>query len=278
VKRQLLAAVVIERTGLRNLVHACVSKIRNAVAWPELHEHLSSWIMSGTQHATACSLECVTALLDECDADVAVSLGILQDPMLRIARAEATPPTLRRQCARVHASAVNSVFFLESPGDRLVDDVVTKLPAWMGVYAALCAGADEWSNPERIACALSAIHTLASLSRLPQLSAALAAHMEAVLRPTCSLLQQLLPAYEGDVVNTDDEGASEEEEGVAQLIAQFMELLQAVLAMPKLRPLLKGNVRPCSSCWHLSFKSQRPRSMPGMQIQMNSCLMKMSTM
>ena len=52
--------------------------------------------------------------------------------------------------------------------------------------------------------------------------------VETVLRPACLLAQQVLPAFERDVIFADDQGNSEEEGGASDLIAQLMELLQAM--------------------------------------------------
>jgi len=54
-------------------------------------------------------------------------------------------------------------------------------------------------------------------------------------------VQKISPAYESSVIDVDDGGASEEEGGIAELVAQLMELVQAMLERPKLRALLKGH-------------------------------------
>jgi len=125
-----------------------------------------------------------------------------------------------------------------------LDSAMSSFPSWSLVHASLCAGAEGWSDKDRVACAFTAVRVATSLSRLRVLDTTMAnGALEGLLRPTCVLLQTLQPAYAHSVVHNDDDGASEEEEGVAQLVAQVMELLQSMIMRPKLRGVLKKHTQ-----------------------------------
>jgi len=241
--RQELLAGVCAAEAVRILVHVCIALATTKESqWPELYTQLGAGVRSGQHLAAQCCVECITVLLDECPAAVAVMLGPLQEPLLQLAAAESTPPAVRRKCVSAHSAGVNALIMCEVPEAALAA-VVAQLPAWLTVSAALCEGSDSWSPEERVACAFLAIRATTRLSRHKPLEATMAGCLEGVLRPACKVLEQLEPVYTQAVVRSDDGGASEEEHGAAQLVAQFMELLQAMLMRSKLRTLLKGQTR-----------------------------------
>lgn len=125
----------------------------------------------------------------------------------------------------------------------VVNGLLAALPEWVAVLAAMCVGVSAWSDSDRVACGFSAVCAATKLCRFPQLEDVLGDCIESLLRPACLMVQTVSPAYEATVVFADDDGASEEEDGVAELVAQLMELLQAMLLRPKMRALLKGHVR-----------------------------------
>ncbi|CAL1137339.1 unnamed protein product [Cladocopium goreaui] len=81
-----------------------------------------------------------------------------------------------------------------------------------------------------------------SLCRFRELDASISDYMEAVLRPACLLVQNLLPDYEV-VIQNNDNGQSEEEGGIAPFVAQSMELIQVMASRPRLKSLLKNRVK-----------------------------------
>ncbi|CAJ1339281.1 unnamed protein product [Effrenium voratum] len=97
------------------------------------------------------------------------------------------------------------------------------------IMADMSLGENEW-------------FPVTSLCRFRELDHAMSECMEAVLRPTCLLVQNLLPAYEAVIQNNDD-GQSEEEGGIAPMVAQTMELLQVMATRSKLKGLLKNRVK-----------------------------------
>eukprot|EP00927_Polykrikos_kofoidii_P086877 TRINITY_DN9866_c1_g2_i1.p1 TRINITY_DN9866_c1_g2~~TRINITY_DN9866_c1_g2_i1.p1 ORF type:complete len:993 (+),score=155.70 TRINITY_DN9866_c1_g2_i1:39-3017(+) len=239
VKQTLLSSLAEEKHNLRGLVHACVVEVRTCGEWPQLHEHLSVSLTQGAPRDAECCAECVAVLLNDCGPAVARALGPLQEPMLRIASSDASPPGLRRQCMSAFVAGAHALLL-----DKEIDAasiVAQGLPAWLVVATALCNGVTDWSDRERVACAFTAIRAATSLSRIRVLESALIGHIENVLRAGCLLVQGLETAHEGSVVNADDGGISEEDGGVAPLVAQLMELVQAMLERPKLRTLIKGH-------------------------------------
>mmetsp|Transcript_16897 Transcript_16897/g.33011 ORF Transcript_16897/g.33011 Transcript_16897/m.33011 type:complete len:986 (-) Transcript_16897:134-3091(-) len=243
-RQKLLGALADQTGGIRRLAHACVANISaSGGPWPELLSQLIAAISAGTEHEATCCVGCAVVLFEECSAEVALSLGPLQEPLLRLAANDAAPPQLRCQCLQAHLAAVSATLVSCDDAGPVLHGVVSGLPAWLAVHAKLCAGQEGWDDTTRVACAFAAIRTATSLTRLPPLEAALAAPLEALMRPACLLVQQLETAYEQAVIRTDDGGASEEEGGVGQLVTQLMELLQAMLLRPKLRTLLKTRVK-----------------------------------
>eukprot|EP00928_Gymnodinium_smaydae_P038962 TRINITY_DN26739_c0_g1_i1.p1 TRINITY_DN26739_c0_g1~~TRINITY_DN26739_c0_g1_i1.p1 ORF type:complete len:1049 (-),score=269.06 TRINITY_DN26739_c0_g1_i1:431-3184(-) len=217
--------------------------LRSLGDWPELHAQLAAGLTQGSAEEAECCVELIGVLLDDCGPDVARLLGPLVDAMLRHASSEASPPGLRRQCLSTFVAGVHALLRASDCSPAAVESAAAGLPAWFAVAASLCAGPESWGDADRVACAFTAVRAATTLSRLRPLEAALVGSVEAVLRPACLLLQQLDPAYGRTVVDADDAGASEEEAGLASLIAQVMELLQAMLEKPKLRALLKGHAR-----------------------------------
>ncbi|CAE8618919.1 unnamed protein product, partial [Polarella glacialis] len=115
-RQALLVSIAEENKMLRGLLHACVANARaRGGLWPELHAQLAAGLTQGNAREAACCVECVTVLLDECGPEVTTSLGALQEPMLRLASAEASPPELRRQCVNAHLAGVQAVIALERP-------------------------------------------------------------------------------------------------------------------------------------------------------------------
>jgi len=173
---------------------------------------------------------------------VALTLAPLQGPLLALAASEGAPPPLRREAVDAHAAGVALLLAGGGASSASVAGVVQDAPVWLAVHARLCVGGDSWSDADRVACAFTAVRTVTAFSRLPPLADALSGAIEQVLRPACLLVQRIEPAYEeaaifNDAVQGEDEG------GVSQLVTQLMELLQSMLAKPKLRSLLKGHVR-----------------------------------
>eukprot|EP00931_Biecheleriopsis_adriatica_P087931 TRINITY_DN62333_c0_g1_i1.p1 TRINITY_DN62333_c0_g1~~TRINITY_DN62333_c0_g1_i1.p1 ORF type:complete len:1002 (-),score=229.71 TRINITY_DN62333_c0_g1_i1:51-3056(-) len=239
----LLAGVCNESKALRGLLHACIANARARCPWPDLHMQLAAGLSQGNAQQASCCVECITTLLEECSVEVAMALGALQEPMLRLASAEASPPELRRQCVSAHLAGVSTVIACEDIAAAATEATLAALPPWLTAYAALCTGVESWDLRERVSCAFSALRAVTSLCRYRALETALAESMEAVLRPACVLVQNLQQVYEQAVIHQDDAGASEEEGGASQLIAQMMELLQVMVVRPKLRPMLKNKVK-----------------------------------
>lgn len=246
VRASLLGAVAEEAKGLRGLVHACLAAVQQQDdgPWRELHEQLGAGLARGSPREAACCVECVAVLLDECGTEVALALGHLQEPMLQLAASAASPPELRRRCVDAHIAGVAAILSCRGEGlpQYATESVVGGVPGWLAVHAALCTGVEGWSDDDRVSCAFTALRTVTALSRYRAMEEALAAHIEGVLRPACALVQRIQPGYEEAVILADDGGASEEDGGVSQLIAQLMELLQAMLVMPKMRKLLKSHI------------------------------------
>jgi len=249
VRRALVASTCEGNASLRALIHesvACCAAAPTSAGvgqWPELYARLGAGITGADVSEAQSCVELVTVLLDKCDLDVAAMLGPLQEPMLRLASADATPPALRRKCVQAHAAGVTTLIHGEAP-EAAISAAVAVLPSWVAVHAALCAGPEGWDERERVASAFTAIRLSTGFCRHRPLEAALAdGPIEGVLRPACMLVQSIEPAYSRGVIDADDGGASEEEDGGADLVAQLMELVQAMLARPKLRVLLKGHAR-----------------------------------
>ncbi|CAE7706915.1 RRAGC [Symbiodinium sp. KB8] len=104
-------------------------------------------------------------------------------------------------------------------------------------------GHDSWEASVRVRCAFTALQAVTSLCRFPELEVTMSESIEGLLRPACLLVQSLHPAYEQAVIQADDGGQSEEEGGVAPLVAQTMELIQAMAVRVKLKPLLKNRLK-----------------------------------
>jgi len=245
VQQCLLGALAEESSALRGLLHACAVHVRICGgAWPELQEQIGAGLVKGTTHEAFCCVECMFALLEEGGIEVAASLGALQEPLLRLASGEASPPALRRKCIEVHCAGVNTIVSSPQAPAPALEAVLSALPTWLTVHAALCTGVDGWSDRDRVECAFTAVRTITTISRFRSLWPVMADALEAVLRPTCLLVQQIDPGYAEAVIHADDGGSSEEEDnGPAQLVAQLMELIQAMLLGPQLRALLKGRAR-----------------------------------
>lgn len=273
IRQTLVAAVADENKSLRGLLHLCaaiaLTKCQNQ--WPELHQRLMSGVVGGTPEEAMCCLECVMVIFEECDhPSIPAALSTLQAPMLRLAAAAESPPQLRRLCVSVYVVAINRVLLSDDSAADDADDhgqserglhalnqklrarrakaeeIVAGLPPWVEVLAALCVGLETWGDSDRIACAFTAVRAATTLCRpISQkgLMAVLADSLDNLLRPACLLVQRLGPGYESSVINMDDGGASEEEGGPAELVAQLMELVQAMLVVTKLRSLLKGHVK-----------------------------------
>eukprot|EP00929_Paragymnodinium_shiwhaense_P011045 TRINITY_DN11629_c0_g1_i2.p1 TRINITY_DN11629_c0_g1~~TRINITY_DN11629_c0_g1_i2.p1 ORF type:complete len:1000 (-),score=269.53 TRINITY_DN11629_c0_g1_i2:174-3173(-) len=245
-KQTLLAAIAEENSNLRGLLHACAAAARSRGDWPEMHAQLQAGLERGSAREAECCVECIVMLLDDCGPNVGKELAPLQGQMLRLASSDTSPPILRRHCVTAHVAAVQSVlsdcFGHEVPAATL-EAVAAGLPAWFNVGAALCTGVDSWSDADRVSCAFTAVRAATTLSRFRPLDAALAGLVETVLRPACLLLQKMQPVYEQSVIFQDDGGASEEDGNMAPFVAQVMELIQAMLARPKLRASLKGHIK-----------------------------------
>jgi len=244
VQRTLLASLAEHNSNLRGLLHVCAANIAGHNAnWPELYTQLGVGMTQGDAREVECCVECITTLLDECGMEVATMLGPLQEPLLRLAAADTTPPALRRLCVQSHSTGVTALIHGEA-GEAAIDAVVAALPAWMTVHVALCTGAEGWSDRDHVGCAFSAVRAATQLSRHRSIEATLAAGLlEGLLRPACALVQKIDPAYTQAVIDADDGGVSEEEGGAADFIAQMMELVQAMVVRQKLRVILKGHVR-----------------------------------
>lgn len=243
-RRVLLGTIADEQKALRSLVHACIAVMRQrGGAWPELHQQLLRGLQQGTSQEAGFCVDCVAVLMEECGSDVAISLVPLQQDMLRLAAVDASPPELRRKCAYAHLAGIQVILFDDDMGDSGKRSIAQGLPPWLNVHAQLCVGVEGWTDRERVACAFTAVRTVTTLCRHKPLEMVLVNSIENVLRPACSLLQRIEPAYSQAVVHSDDGGASEDDDGIAQITAQVLELLQAMLTRGKLRPLLKGHVK-----------------------------------
>ncbi|CAJ1456059.1 unnamed protein product [Effrenium voratum] len=141
---------------------------------------------------------------------------------------------------------------MEEDDDEIIPDLPT-VNVSMASGSTACTGngvhfgekpgrAEAWPVEEKVKSCFGALQGVTSLCRFRELDHAMSECMEAVLRPTCLLVQNLLPAYEAVIQNNDD-GQSEEEGGIAPMVAQTMELLQVMATRSKLKGLLKNRVK-----------------------------------
>mmetsp|Transcript_52814 Transcript_52814/g.115433 ORF Transcript_52814/g.115433 Transcript_52814/m.115433 type:complete len:1006 (-) Transcript_52814:126-3143(-) len=250
VKTSLLQGLTVSSSTLRPLLHSCTAAVRcKGGHWPELIEILGNGLTRGTAHEAACCVDTVLVLLEDGGLEVALSLGPLQQSLLAIASSQQSPPALRRRCIEAHASGLTTLVAAAAIGSNpsatgALGVALEALPSWLAVHAALCTGCEGWSDQDKIACAFVAVRALTTLSRFNSLREVLSGCIEGVLRPASLLVQHIEGGYTQAIIASDDAGASDDEDaGPAQLVAQVMELLQAMLMGKELRPLLKSRVK-----------------------------------
>uniref|UniRef100_A0A0G4GT15 Importin N-terminal domain-containing protein n=1 Tax=Chromera velia CCMP2878 TaxID=1169474 RepID=A0A0G4GT15_9ALVE len=247
---------------IRTALHVAIAKIADECSlpqgWPELIALIGGLIQQNRQTDTMtspeqraeqrrtmeCGLECLVVMLEECDR-LAASLAPHMDALFYLASGDGSTPAITRRCVNVYRSTI-TILILSEEKQILKDTIFPSLEKWTQLIEHVITSLQSsYADLEAFRTSFAAVKLLKALVENRGTDVKVKTQAAGVLHGILSFLERYAPQYEAMVVNAEEGGIEEDEEGGPQaFLMQAMEMMATMALKPGHRKAIKGKIQP----------------------------------
>ncbi|EER08903.1 conserved hypothetical protein [Perkinsus marinus ATCC 50983] len=236
--RSVLAEDLFEpNSTVRKLVHACAAQCAAQTSlqgWEPVLDRVVQTMQDPTAQGERRSIcfDMLQVFQDEAGPEVAGHLLHLEGSLRALAMDTTIPLVARWKALDLFSTSAAIVAEQATSKAQRNELAVGMLKGWLPVVEGMARSGD-------VLAVLAAVRAVSKL--LQRLGSAMKPMLEAVMEPVCEFIRGGQVQYVNLVVNSEEGGIDEEEDGgPTTLLVQFCELLSSVVSKAKLRSIVKG--------------------------------------